>query len=128
MSARKTSSTARRSASKPPASVRDAFAAAQETVHARVGMARDQAEEAWENLESLFQSRVQKAMSQLGLPGADEFRELAKRVTEMRKELTTLARRTQPGLPARDRKRPSTRAKAKGSAVLRRRKTPRPRR
>jgi len=72
--------------------VRDAFSAAQESVQARLDTAREQAEETWDNLEALFQSRVQKAMTRLGIPGAEEFQQLAARVTEMRKELTALGR------------------------------------
>src|SRR5512136_2883647 len=52
--------------------VRDAFESAQGTVQTRIGSARDQASETWDNLESLFQSRVQKALQQIGVPNADE--------------------------------------------------------
>lgn len=80
------------SATSARAKVRDAFSAAQESVQARLDTAREQAEETWDNLEALFQSRVQKAMTRLGIPGAEEFQQLAARVTQMRKELTALGR------------------------------------
>jgi poly(hydroxyalkanoate) granule-associated protein len=80
------------SATSARAKVRDAFSAAQESVQARLDTARVQAEETWDNIEALFQSRVQKAMTRLGIPGAEEFQQLAARVTEMRKELTALGR------------------------------------
>ena len=54
--------------------VRDAFETAQQTLHSRVGGAREQAQETLDNLESLFQSRVQRAMHQLGVPTAEEIR------------------------------------------------------
>jgi poly(hydroxyalkanoate) granule-associated protein len=63
--------------------VRDAFDAAQETLQSRVGGVRDQAQETWDNLESLFQSRVQRAMHELGVPTAGEIRDLTRRVTEL---------------------------------------------
>ncbi|HET7202857.1 MAG TPA: phasin family protein [Steroidobacteraceae bacterium] len=63
--------------------VRDAFESAQETLQTRVGGARDQAQDTWDNLESLFQSRVQRAMHQLGVPTAEEIRVLTRRVAEL---------------------------------------------
>jgi len=63
--------------------VRDAFETAQETLQSRVGGAREQAQETWDNLEALFQSRVQRAMHQLGVPTAEEIRVLTRRVSEL---------------------------------------------
>ena len=63
--------------------VRDVFETAQETLQSRVGDARGQAQETWDSLEALFQSRVQRAMHQLGVPTADEIRDLARRVSEL---------------------------------------------
>lgn len=63
--------------------VRDAFESAQETLQSRVGGARDQAQDTWDNLETLFQSRVQRAMHQLGVPTAEEIRLLTRRVAEL---------------------------------------------
>lgn len=63
--------------------VRNALGAAQETLQSRVGGAREQAQETWDNLEALFQSRVQRAMHQLGVPTAAEIRELSRRVSEL---------------------------------------------
>ena len=99
------------------AKVRDAFSAAQESVQARLDTAREQAEETWDNLEALFQSRVQKAMTRLGIPGAEEFRQLAARVTEMRKELTALGRGQRRA--AAPRRPAATKAGAKGRATAR---------
>lgn len=63
--------------------MRDVVGAAQETLQERVGGAREQAQETWDNLEALFQSRVQRAMHQLGVPTAAEIRELSRRVAEL---------------------------------------------
>lgn len=63
--------------------MRDVFETAQETLQSRVGGARDQAQETWDNLETLFQSRVQRAMHQLGVPTAEEIRILTRRVAEL---------------------------------------------
>ena len=63
--------------------MRDVFDTAQETLQSRVGGAREQAQETWDNLEALFQSRVQRAMHQLGVPTAEEIRVLTRRVAEL---------------------------------------------
>ena len=63
--------------------VRDVFESAQETLQSRMGGARDQAQGTWDNLESLFQTRVQRAMHQLGVPTAEEIRVLTRRVAEL---------------------------------------------
>jgi poly(hydroxyalkanoate) granule-associated protein len=63
--------------------VRDVFETAQETLQTRVGGAREQAQETWDNLEALFQSRVQRAMHQLGVPTGEEIRILTRRVSEL---------------------------------------------
>ena len=57
-----------RSRSNAEQMIREAFETAQDSVQAQLGSARDQASETWDNLEALFQSRVHKAMKQLGVP------------------------------------------------------------
>ena len=93
--------------------IRDAFETAQDTVQSRMGSARDQATETWDNLEALFQSRVHKAMQQLGVPSGDEIRLLTRRVAELNDNVKALsaaqARRRAP----RARKAPPARAKRK---------------
>jgi poly(hydroxyalkanoate) granule-associated protein len=71
--------------------VRDAFESAQGTVQSRLDTARDQASETWDNLESLFQSRVHKALQQIGVPNADEIRLLTKRVAELNENVKALS-------------------------------------
>jgi poly(hydroxyalkanoate) granule-associated protein len=70
--------------------VRDAFESAQESLQTRVGGARGQAQETWDNLEALFQSRVQRAMHQLGVPTAEEIRVLTRRVAELNENVKRL--------------------------------------
>jgi poly(hydroxyalkanoate) granule-associated protein len=88
--------------------IRDAFESAQGSVESRIDSARDQATETWDNLEALFQSRVHKALQQLGVPSGDEIRLLTKRVAELNENVKALAARQ-----SRGRKAPRARAKRK---------------
>jgi len=82
-----------RSRSNAEQAIRDAFDVAQESVQSRFGSARDQATETWDNLEALFQSRVQKALNQLGVPSAEEIRILTRRVAELNESVQALSGR-----------------------------------
>jgi poly(hydroxyalkanoate) granule-associated protein len=82
-----------RSRSNAEQAMRDVFEAAQESVQTRFGSARDQAAETWDNLESLFQSRVQKALNQIGVPSAEEVRVLTRRVEELNESVQALSAR-----------------------------------
>jgi poly(hydroxyalkanoate) granule-associated protein len=73
--------------------IRDAFDAAQESMQTRFGSAHDQATETWDNLEALFQNRVQKALNQLGVPSAEEIRILTRRVAELNESVQALSAR-----------------------------------
>jgi poly(hydroxyalkanoate) granule-associated protein len=73
--------------------IRDTFEAAQGTVQTHFGSARDQASETWDNLETLFQTRVHKAMQQLGVPNADEIRLLTRRVADLSEAVKELSGR-----------------------------------
>jgi poly(hydroxyalkanoate) granule-associated protein len=87
--------------------VRDAFESAQETMQTRVGGAREQAQETLDNLEALFQKRVERAMHQLGVPTAAEIRVLSQRVAQLNETVQRLDGR------ARARKSTGTRRRAK---------------
>jgi poly(hydroxyalkanoate) granule-associated protein len=63
--------------------MRGVLETAQASMQSRMGGARSQAQETWDNLESLFQSRVQQAMHQIGVPTAEEIRVLTRRVAEL---------------------------------------------
>ena len=64
--------------------VMQAFRGAQRTVNRRVDTVKEQAGETWDNLEKIFQARVQRALHQLGVPSAEEFAALKRRVDELR--------------------------------------------
>jgi poly(hydroxyalkanoate) granule-associated protein len=96
--------------------VRDAFENAQETLQARVGGAREQAQETWVNLEALFQSRVQRAMHQLGVPTAEEIRALTRRVSELNDSVSRIVQRQHAAQP----KKPAKGARRKVAAKPRR--------
>ena len=74
--------------------IRDVFTSAQGSVQSRFGTAREQATETWDNLEALFQSRVQKALQQIGVPTASEIRLLTKRVAELNDNVKALSARS----------------------------------
>ena len=95
--------------------VRDAFENAQETMQSRVGGAREQAQETWVNLEALFQSRVQRAMHQLGVPTAEEIRALTRRVSELNDSVSRIVQRQRAAKPKK-----AQRAKRKAAAAPRR--------
>ena len=80
-----------RSRSSTEQAIRDAFEAAQDTMQTRFGSARDQATETWDNLEALFQTRVQRALNQLGVPSAEEIRVLTRRVAELNTSVQALS-------------------------------------
>jgi len=80
--------------------VRDALEAAQDTVQARVGNAREQAGETWDALESLFRSRVRKVLAELGVPPGDEVRQLARRVADLEARVRDLSGKSR-GTPGR---------------------------
>ena len=69
----------------------------------RVRDAFENAQETWVNLEALFQSRVQRAMHQLGVPTAEEIRALTRRVSELNDSVSKMVQRqlaAQPKKPA----------------------------
>jgi poly(hydroxyalkanoate) granule-associated protein len=97
-----------RSRSSAEQMIRDVFESAQGSVQSRIGSARDQAAETWDNIETLFQSRVQKALQQLGVPSAEEIRLLTRRVAELNESVKALSAGR-----VRGRKAPRARAKRK---------------
>ena len=95
--------------------VRDAFESAQVTLQSRVGGARSQAQETWDGLESLFQSRVQRAMHQIGVPTAEEIRVLTQRVAELNESVARLGARERTRKPAATRPRGKTRPRKRAT-------------
>ncbi len=92
-----------------------------DVVENRVDQARERATDTWDRLEKVFEDRVQRALTKLGVPGRDDLADLSDRVEELTAEL-----RRQGGSPARRttaRKTPVRKAVArKGSTAAK--KTP----
>jgi len=63
--------------------VMQAFRGAQKSVNRRIDNVQAQAGETWDNLEKIFQARVQRALHQLGVPSAEEFAALQRRVAAL---------------------------------------------
>ena len=61
-------------------------------VEGRVGKAREQARTNWDKLEKVFEERVARALSKLGVPTSDEIQELSKRVQELNTRVRELAK------------------------------------
>jgi len=81
--------------------VRRVIEAAQSSVQSRLGSARDQATETWDNIEALVQHRVQMALHQIGVPSSSEIRLLTRRVEELSRDVKALsARPARPGAKA----------------------------
>ncbi len=96
--------------------VRDAFESAQDTVQTRVGGAREQAQETLDNLEALFQNRVQRAMHQLGVPTAEEIRVLTRRVAELNENVKRIDARARTGKSAKPAQRSANAARPRQRA------------
>ena len=110
--ARKTGGPARRP--QAVSKVRRVFEAAQGSVKSRLGSARDQATETWDNIEALVQHRVQMALHQIGVPSSSEIRLLTRRVEELSRDVKALSAR-----PARPGAKAAARAKRKAAGTRR---------
>jgi len=60
-------------------------------VEDRVGKVRESAQSNWDKLEKVFEQRVARALSRLGVPTSDEIRQLSDRVAELNKEVRALS-------------------------------------
>ncbi|MFU8876954.1 MAG: phasin family protein [Wenzhouxiangellaceae bacterium] len=69
-------------------------------VESRVGKARQQARTNWDKLEKVFEERVARALSSLGVPTSDEIQELNKRVAELNKRVRELTEAQKAAKPA----------------------------
>ena len=99
---------------RPVSKVRRALEAAQSSVQSRLGSARDQATETWDNIEALVQNRVQMALHQIGVPSSSEIRLLTRRVEELSRDVKALSAR-----PARPGAKAAARAKRKAAGARR---------
>ena len=71
--------------------VMQAFQGAQKSVNQRIDTVHAQAGETWDNLEKIFQTRVQRAMHQLGMPTAEEITALTRKVADLAAAVERLA-------------------------------------
>src|SRR3546814_573433 len=58
-----------------------------DVVENRVDQARERATDTWDRLEKVFEDRVQRALTKLGVPGRDDLSDLSDRVEELTTEL-----------------------------------------
>jgi poly(hydroxyalkanoate) granule-associated protein len=77
--------------------LRGAFGDVQSALNARISKVRGDASDAFENLEKIFRTRVHRALTQLGVPSADEVAALSKRVDALNANIGTLARTRRSG-------------------------------
>jgi poly(hydroxyalkanoate) granule-associated protein len=70
----------------------DAWKDLRETLDERTAAARGKANETLDNLEQIFQSRVQKALQQLGMPTSQEIGALSRKVNELNRSVQALTR------------------------------------
>jgi poly(hydroxyalkanoate) granule-associated protein len=96
--------------------------AVRDAVENRVGAVKERAADTWDRLEKVFEDRVQRALTRLGVPGRDDLRELSARVDALNAELRNLrggrAAQVQPAAqPARPAaaKKPAAKAPAKAA-------------
>jgi poly(hydroxyalkanoate) granule-associated protein len=87
--------------------VMQAFRGAQKTVNRRMDDVQAQAGETWDNLEKIFQARVQRALHQLGVPTAGEFAALRRRVDRLDAGVSRKGGAKRSSRPARRRSKPS---------------------
>ena len=58
-----------------------------DAVESHVGQARERATDTWDKLEKVFEVRVQKALTKLGVPGREDLADLARREDGLTAEL-----------------------------------------
>jgi len=73
----------------------DAVGGVRGDVESRVGEMRKTAQTNWDKLEKVFEQRVARALSRLGVPTSEEIRELSDRVAELNRRVTDLAKKQQ---------------------------------
>ena len=66
--------------------------AVRDAVEDRVGVVRERAVDTWDRLETVFETRVQRALNRLGVPAREDLAELNARVNELNGELRKLGK------------------------------------
>lgn len=84
--------------------------AVRDAVEDRVGVVRERAVDTWDRLETVFETRVQRALNRLGVPAREDLADLTSRVNELNAELRKLSRTSPSKAPAAGK--PARKAKA----------------
>lgn len=71
----------------------EAVGGVRDDVESRVDEVRKSAQTNWDKLEKVFEQRVARALSRLGVPTSEEIRELSERVAELNKRVSDLAKK-----------------------------------
>lgn len=87
--------------------------AVRDAVENRVGAVKERAADTWDRLEKVFEDRVQRALTRLGVPGREDLQALIERVDTLNAELRKIG-----GKPA------TTKSAAKPKAASKARKAP----
>ncbi|MCB1569044.1 MAG: phasin family protein [Xanthomonadales bacterium] len=66
-----------------------------DSVETRVDQVKDRAADTWDRLEKLFEERVQRALTRLGVPGRDELEALIDRVDTLNTSLRALGKQSE---------------------------------
>jgi poly(hydroxyalkanoate) granule-associated protein len=72
--------------------VKETWEGLRENLETRAEGVREKASETLENLEEIFQTRVKKALQQLGMPSSEEIQALSRKVNELNRSVQTLTR------------------------------------
>jgi poly(hydroxyalkanoate) granule-associated protein len=83
--------------------------AVRDAVEDRVGVVRERAVDTWDRLETVFETRVQRALNRLGVPAREDLAELTTRVNELNAELRKLTKAS----PAKTAAKPAAKPAAK---------------
>ncbi|HET9048150.1 MAG TPA: phasin family protein [Chiayiivirga sp.] len=85
-----------------------------DSVETRVDQVKDRAADTWDRLEKLFEERVQRALTRLGVPGRDELQALIDRVDTLNASLRALGTQSENTAPTVEAKAsPAKKAKSK---------------
>jgi poly(hydroxyalkanoate) granule-associated protein len=86
--------------------------AVRDAVENRVGAVKERAADTWDRLEKVFEDRVQRALTRLGVPGRDDLRELSARVDALNAELRKQGNRATSPAPQAAARKPAAKKKA----------------
>jgi poly(hydroxyalkanoate) granule-associated protein len=89
-----------------------------------VGQARDRATDTWDRLEKVFEERVQRALTKLGVPGREDLAELTRKVDALTGELRRQGGAAAPAAKRAGAARKTAAAPRKATAARKPRKSP----